>query len=79
MDTDSALAILEDAVARCQSEDMHTIEVFAALHYLAGRMAVKWPIDQFRQGLDNGDSHKRAKMLSDSLAAIKLILQIQNK
>jgi hypothetical protein len=79
MDTDNAFAILEDAVARCQSEDMHTVEVFAALHYLAGRMAVKWPTDQFRQGLDDHHSEVRAKILSDSLAAIKLMLDIQKK
>jgi hypothetical protein len=55
------------------------VDVFAALHYLGTRVSVKWPFDQFRQGLDEDDPDARAKMLSSSLAAIKLITGTEKK
>jgi hypothetical protein len=51
MDIPTALAILEDAVKRCMTDNVQTPEVLAALDFLDGQATVKWPFDQFREAL----------------------------
>lgn len=46
-----AVAVLQDALQRCQDEDVRTAEVFAALDLLAAGAREKWPFEQFRQSL----------------------------
>jgi hypothetical protein len=47
-DVTTAIAILQDALDRCRTEDMRTPEVFAALEFLAAAATAKWPFKQFR-------------------------------
>jgi hypothetical protein len=47
-----ALAILEDALDRCRTEDLCTSEVLAALDFLEARANQKWPFKQFRETLE---------------------------
>jgi hypothetical protein len=47
----TALAVVENAVDRCMTEDACTDEVTAALDYLATQATLKWPFDQFRRAL----------------------------
>jgi hypothetical protein len=75
----NALAILQNALDRCRTEDMRTTEVFAALDFLSQRAAVKWPFDQFRDALSKDGSQQwevesRWQMLNASLNGIKLTL-----
>lgn len=49
---DTALAVLADALDRCEREDMRTDAVFAALDFLSARSEVKWPFENFRRALD---------------------------
>ena len=48
----NALAILQDALARCRAEDMRTPEVWAAIDFLEARANPKWPFKQFREALE---------------------------
>jgi hypothetical protein len=75
----NALAILQDALDRCRTEDIRTPEVFAALDFLSQRTAVKWPFDQFRDTLSRDGSQQweaegRWQTLNASLNGIKLTL-----
>lgn len=72
--------MLEDALARCSTEDMRTPEVYAALDYLAARAKKKWPFEQFREALDDDGTEgsqpeARWQMLNASLNGIKLTLR----
>ncbi len=46
------LAILEDALDHCRTQDMRTAEVFAELDFLEARTNPKWPFKQFREALE---------------------------
>jgi hypothetical protein len=48
----NALAILQDALDRCRTEDMRTPEVLAALDFLEAYANPKWPFKQFREALE---------------------------
>ena len=64
------LAVLEDAVARCRTEDVRTAEVKQALHFLIYRSETTWPFQQFRDGLDNEDEESRWQLLNAGLDGI---------
>ena len=71
-----ALAILEDALDRCRTEDICTPEVFAALHFLEARTNPKWPFKQFREALEGSVSQDweiegRRQILNASLNGIR--------
>jgi hypothetical protein len=78
MEPTTALAILIEAVERCRTEDVRTIEVFAALHYLAARIPAR-PFDEFRKSLDVNDRETRYQKLMTALHAIKLLVRPGNK
>jgi hypothetical protein len=76
----AALAVLEDALDRCMTEDVCTGEVTAALEYLATQATLKWPFDQFRRALvestRNGiEKEARRQMLNASLNGIRRALR----
>ena len=76
----AALAVLENAVNRCMTEDVCTGEVTAALEYLATQATLKWPFDQFRRALvestRNGiEKEARRQMLNASLNGIRRALR----
>jgi hypothetical protein len=76
-DLGKSIAVLEDALNRCRGEDMRTVEVFAALEFLAGHAKEKWPFDQFRHELDSDgrqgwETEGRWQVLNASLNGIKL-------
>src|SRR5215467_14551559 len=79
MDVTTAVAVLQDALDRCDRKDMRTPKVFAALDFLAAQATVKWPFNQFRNAL-NGDGSKgweregRWQMLNASLNGITLVV-----
>ena len=75
----AALAVLEDAVNRCMTEEVCTGEVTAALEYLATQATLKWPFDQFRRALvestRNGiEKEARRQVLMESLNGIRRAL-----
>ena len=70
------LAILEDALDRCRTEDIRTPEVFAALDFLEARTNPKWPFKQFREALEGSVSQDweiegRRQILNASLNGIR--------
>jgi len=72
----NALAILQDALDRCQTEDMRTPEVFAALDFLAARATAKCLVKQFREALEGSASQDweiegRRQILNASLNGIR--------
>jgi hypothetical protein len=73
----TALAILEDAVSLCLTDNVATEEVLAALDFLGAKAAVKWPFDQFREALPSKegeldlDREGRRQILNASLNGIK--------
>jgi hypothetical protein len=77
MDVFAALAVLEDAVRRCMTENVLTAEVLAALDFLDGQATVKWPFDQFREALAPKEGELdlnregRRQILNASLNGIK--------
>ena len=76
-----ALAVLQKALDRCREEDVRTAEVYAALEFLGSRAAYQWPLDRFREALDNEandggwQSEGRAQLLNASLNGIRLALE----
>jgi len=75
VDEITALTILTRAVELSLYYDLHAAEVFAALNFLAERIPAKWPFIQFQQGLNSAD----APLLQPALAAIKLLLRVQQR
>jgi hypothetical protein len=76
----TALAVLENAVNRCMTEDVCTGEVSAALEYLATQTTLKWPFDQFRRALaestrDGIEKEARRQVLNASLNGIRRALK----
>jgi hypothetical protein len=77
MDTPTALAVLEDAVKRCMTDNVQTPEVLAALDFLDHQTTLKWPFDQFREALApkegelNVNREGRRQILNASLNGIK--------
>jgi hypothetical protein len=76
----AALALLENAVDRCMTEDVCTNEVLAALEYLSTKATVKWPFNQFRRALveptrDGIEKEARRQVLNASLNGIRRALQ----
>jgi hypothetical protein len=76
----AALAVLENAVNRCMTEDVCTGEVSAALDYLGTKATLKWPFDQFRRALvestrDGIEKEARRQVLNASLNGIRRALQ----
>ena len=72
-----AIAILEDVLDRCRTEDMRTEEVFAALGFLEARANQKWPFQYFREALERSltkgwEREGRWQTLNASLSGIKL-------
>ena len=73
----NALAILQDALDRCRTEDIRTPEVLAALDFLEACANPKWPFKQFREALERTASKDweiegRWQTLNASLNGIKL-------
>ena len=76
----AALAVLEDAVNRCMTEDVCTDEVTGALEYLGTQATLKWPFDQFRRALaestrDGIEKEASRQVLDASLNGIRRALQ----
>ena len=74
---ETALAVLEDALNRCPTEDVRTAEVFAALEFLSTRASGASPFLQFKKSLDlTGPSELEAEgrwqTLHASVNAIKV-------
>jgi hypothetical protein len=73
----TALAILEDAVSLCLTDNVATEEVLAALDFLGAKAAVKWPFEQFRKALAPKEGEldlnreDRRQILNASLNGIK--------
>ena len=65
------LAILEDALDRCQSEDMRTREVRKALRELAKVITNTWPIDQFFKALHQNNEAGRWQLANAALNEIR--------
>ena len=77
----TALAVLEDAVNRCMTEDVCTGEVTAALDYLGTQATLKWPFDQFRRALveptrNEIEKEARRQILNASLNGIRRALRL---
>ena len=75
----TALAVLEDAVDRCMTEDVYTDEVTAALEHLGSQAMLRWPFDQFRRALaestrDGIEKEARRQVLNASLNGIRRAL-----
>ena len=68
----AALAALENAFARCRTQDMRTPGVMQALDYLKESSAKKRPFEQFRKALDIENVKGRWQTMNASLNAIKL-------
>jgi len=51
MTVDGAVNILQSALDRCRVDDIRTPGIYAALTFLEGFSAVKWPFDNFRSAL----------------------------
>jgi hypothetical protein len=49
MNIPTALAVLEDAVDQCMTENVQTSEVLAA--FVAAQATITWPFEQFRKAL----------------------------
>jgi hypothetical protein len=77
MDIPTALAVLEDAVRLCLTENVATEEVLAALDFLGAKAAVQWPFEQFRKALSAKEGELdlnregRRQILNASLNGIK--------
>jgi len=77
MDITTALAILDDAVVRSQTENVYTPEVLAALDFLEAQTDARWPFEQFRkvlaprEGELDLDRVGRSQVLNASLNGIK--------
>ena len=76
MDVTTAIAILQDALDRCRTEEMRTPKVFAELDLLAARATAKWPFKQFREALEGSVSQDweiegRRQILNASLNGIR--------
>ena len=74
MDSETALAVLQQALDHCRKEDVRRPDVFAALDFLEARAAPKWPFDQFRRGLESTDPEGKWQILNASLNGIKLAI-----
>ena len=77
-----AIAVLEDAVNHCVTDDLCTKEVLSALDFLATEAAVKWPFDQFRKNLldqtkreSEFEKEARRQVLRASLNGIRRVLR----
>ena len=73
----NALAILQEALNRCRTEEMRTPEVLAALDFLEARANPKLPFKQIREALKQSASmdweiEGRWQTLNASLNGIKL-------
>jgi len=66
-----ALAVLEDALARCRDQDMRTTDVLAALDYLEPQAARQWPFQSFRSALDMQNPETRWQNLNAALNGIR--------
>ena len=71
--------ILENALARGYDEDLRTQDVTHALGFLEYRAIAKWPFEQFRKALDNGNGKDSAhqQRLNAALNDIKLTFGIR--
>lgn len=67
-----ALAILHDAAARCDEQDMRLPELDAALDFLRSRMSKPILCRRFRLALDVPDSEQRQNVAQE---ALRLIVQ----
>ena len=74
------LALPEDAVNRCMTDDVCAKKVLAVLDQLAADASVKWPFDQFRdafigeKGKRGFEQEARRQMLYASLNGIRRAL-----
>jgi hypothetical protein len=81
---DRAIAILEDALARCRNEDVRTVQVYAALKVLEQYVDPKWPLNQFCEALENDGPEARQaegrwQNVNASLNGIKLAVKELSK
>jgi hypothetical protein len=65
------LAMLENAVGRCRSEDMRKPEVKNALRDLATVMTDPWPIKQLLEVFNNENDEGRWQLANAALNAIR--------
>jgi len=66
------LAMLENAVERCRSEDMRTQEVKQALKNLAEVMTDPWPIKKMWDALTTENEESRCQLVDPALAALRI-------
>jgi hypothetical protein len=77
IDIITALAVIEDAVTRSQTENVNTPEVLAALDFLEAKAGAGWPFEQFRkvlaprEGELDLDKVGRSQVLNAALNGIK--------
>jgi hypothetical protein len=80
MDTPTALAVLEDAVKRCLTENVNTPDILAALNFLEAETDARWPFEQFRkvlaprEGEIDLDKVGRSQVLNASVNGIRRAL-----
>ena len=79
MDESTALSILTRILEQCVNNYTPAAEVFAALEFLATRIPVKWPVMEFREGLQTDDETCRRNTVRSALTAIKLLLRVQHR
>ena len=78
---DRALAALEAAVSRCREEDVRcSLEVSAALSFLALHAGEQWPFEQFHNaladpGMDGPKPEARWQVLNASLNGIRRVIR----
>jgi hypothetical protein len=73
-DRAAALAVLRDAVAACDEQDMRTPEVFEALAALEARATRRGAFRQFRAALSFPDPQARQAAARKALSGIEQVL-----
>jgi hypothetical protein len=81
---DRCLAALEEALARCRTEDVRFgLGIAAPLSFLEHHADEKWPFEQFRKGLedfstDEVKAEARWQALNEALDGIKRAVKPQS-
>jgi hypothetical protein len=65
-----ALAVLRDAVSRCDEQDMHTSDVRAALDFLSDRSDRSWLFERFWKALHHSAVEDRRRLALSEFRAI---------
>lgn len=73
-----ALIILEEALARCEAEDVRTPELYAALDHLAVSATAAWPFAQCRHAIEDtidvpGSANARWQLMNAAINGIRRV------